>query len=120
MLQMFKKWEKKGPMPPPLLGAPAKLDWHRIGPRVKDLTSQGGHGPGSQFFFLDHVPGPFFYEVKPGQPEPRVDELAYYKQADSKIDWDKAFAHRDEVLKHDGTSKANPVKPYVSTPPTPI
>ncbi len=100
MLDLHAKWERKVPMPPPLFG-PEKMDWHQFGLRVKDSTQLEGHGPGSQFFFLDHVPGPCFFDVKPGKPEPRADELAFYKIHDPKVDWDARFARRDDSLKHE-------------------
>jgi hypothetical protein len=53
-----------------------------------------GHGSDSRLCFLDHVQGPCAFEIKPGQQEPRFNELEAYKKTDPKIDWDAMFAER--------------------------
>jgi hypothetical protein len=35
-----------------------------------------GHGPGTRFVFLDHIPSPLFLDIPPKFREPRFDELA--------------------------------------------
>lgn len=92
-LDLYRCWERKIPLPV-LATAPAKSEWHRLANWVKGSVVKKGHGPGSRLCFLDHVPGPCAFEIKPGQQEPRFNELEVYKKAEPGIDWDPIFGER--------------------------
>lgn len=98
MFDVYAKWERKVPLPPPLPVLPPGVRWHRVAQLIKDNEVDKGHGPGTTYNFLDHVPGPYAVEFPPSQPEPRVDERQLHKQIDSKPDWDAAFDHRDHFI----------------------
>ena len=94
MNDYYECWQRKIPLPPPK-GPPAKkMNWHWTANWVKDNIQKQGHGAGSQFYFLDHIPGPCGIEVLPGRPEPRFDELEIYKKMLPGRDWDAIFAER--------------------------
>lgn len=96
MTDLHKRWERKVPLPPPHKRVHSRLmTWHRFGSWVKDLTTKHGHGQGSQLFFLDHIPGPCLQELRPGQPEPRVDEIQIYYKLRPQYDWEAIFAQID-------------------------
>ena len=71
---------------------------------------QKGHGPGTQFVFLDHIPGPCAMEFLPNQPEPRADELKFYHECNPGADWDSAFAKRDWYILNFEMPKDAPAK----------
>jgi hypothetical protein len=71
------------------------MTWHWRANWVKGNEEKKGHGPGSQFFFWDNIPGSCGIEVMPGNPEPRINELEIYKQAAPGSDWDAIFAGRE-------------------------
>ncbi len=98
MMDVYAKWERKTPLPPVMPVLPAALRWHRAAHLIKDCEMDKGHGPGTTFSFLDHVPGPYAVEYPPSQPEPRIDERQVHKDMDSKPDWDKVFDHRDRFI----------------------
>jgi len=100
MGEVYAKWERKAPLPPPIRVLPAALRWHRVAHMIKDCEVDKGHGPGTSFSFLDHIPGPYAVEYPPSQPEPRVDERQVHKNIDSKPDWDEIFDHRDHYIVH--------------------
>lgn len=99
MIDLHAKWERKVPLPPPLPALSPRLTWHRTAHLVRDCELQKGHGPGTKFFFLDHVPSPYAVEYLPNVPEPRVDERHLHKTiADSNADWDAIFDERDHYI----------------------
>jgi hypothetical protein len=98
MYDVYAKWERKVPLPPLMPNPPVALRWHRVAHLIKDVETDKGHGPGTTFSFLDHVPGPYAVEYLPSQPEPRVDEREIHKKLDSKPDWDAAFDQRDHFV----------------------
>jgi hypothetical protein len=100
MLDIYERWERKVPLPPPWKEKPKRMTWHWMAQRVKDGEVKKGHGPGTTLFFLDHVPGPCMAEFLPGQPEPQVDELKIYHEINPQVDWDDAFAKRDWYIQH--------------------
>lgn len=104
MVKLVERWKRKVPMPPSLLG-PEKLDWHKVAQRVKDSAVRHGHGPGSQLFFLDHIVGPCYRDVKPGGAEPRMNELEEYKKLEPGRDWEKDFARCEAMLRYKDDSK---------------
>ena len=77
---------------------PAGLRWHRVAHLLKDVEVDKGHGSGTTFNFLDHVPGSYAVDYPPTRPEPRVDERQVHKQIDPKPDWDAAFDRRDHFV----------------------
>jgi hypothetical protein len=96
MLDLYHSWERKTPPPPTQPPSEAlRSDWGDIAARTKDLVLKAGHGPESKISFLDYIPGPFHMETRPGQVEPRIDELDAYKKQDPRYDWDAIFAERD-------------------------
>jgi hypothetical protein len=96
MTDLYAKWERKTPLPPPREPAPKQMTWHRLANWIQGHEEELGHGPGSQYFFLDHIPGPCGRDVLPGQPEPHVNELEIYKQKMPGNDWDGLFARREK------------------------
>lgn len=100
MMDIYERWERKVPLPPPNPEKPKRMTWHWTAQRIKDGEAHKGHGPGTNFFFLDHVPGPCAMEYLPGQPEPRVDELKFYHEINPGVDWADAFAQRDWFIQH--------------------
>jgi hypothetical protein len=98
MADAYTKWERKAPLPPPQPAISSTLRWHRVAHMLKDIEVAKGHGPGTTFSFLDHVPGPYAVEFPPSQPEPHVDERQFHKKIHSKVDWDAAFDHRDHYV----------------------
>jgi hypothetical protein len=75
---------------------------------IKDVEGDKGYGPGTKFVFFDHVPGPYAVEYLPSQPEPRVDERQFHKDADPKADWDVIFEDRDHFILHFENKKPTP------------
>jgi hypothetical protein len=110
MFDVYTKWERKVPLPPPAQTLPAALRWHRVAHMIKDCEVHKGHGPGTSFSFLDNVPGPYAVEYPPSQPEPRVDERQVHKKMDSKPDWDDIFDHRDHFILNFESKKTPPPK----------
>ncbi|MSU64365.1 MAG: hypothetical protein EXS31_18580 [Pedosphaera sp.] len=96
MAKFFKCWERKTALPTLKDKSALKYNWHWIGHWVRDNVRNKGHGPGSQYLFLDNVPGPCQVELLPGQPEPRINELEIYKRTHPEYDWDTHFAELDE------------------------
>lgn len=95
MSEFYRTWERKVPLPPPLERPKKPLRWHWVAEWVRDNIRKQGHGPTSQLLFLDNLPGPCHIELRPGQPEPRVNECEIYKERHPEIDWDTAFAELD-------------------------
>ncbi len=110
MLDLHGKWERKVPLPPARGPLSSRLTWHRTAHLIKDLEMDKGFGPGTKFFFLDHVPGPYAVEYVASQPEPRVDERQFHKDADPGPDWDLMFEHRDHFILHFEDKKPPPAK----------
>jgi hypothetical protein len=95
MAELYKRWERKIPLPPPREPSDKRITWHWVADRIKDNVTEKGHGPGSQFFFLDHIPGPSYFELRPGEPEPRVNERDIYREHQPAVDWDAVFGKRE-------------------------
>jgi hypothetical protein len=74
------------------------FDWHWLAYWSRDHAIKKGHGPGSNLYFLDHIPGPFALTLLPGKRAPQYDELAVYKKLKPQYDWDAEFAERDAKL----------------------
>ncbi|MCX6900628.1 MAG: hypothetical protein NT105_18260, partial [Verrucomicrobia bacterium] len=74
------------------------FDWHWLAYWSRDYAIKKGHGPGSNLYFLDHIPGPRVLPLLPGQRAGQYDELAVYKKLRPEYDWDTAFAERDAKL----------------------
>jgi hypothetical protein len=108
MGDVYAKWERKVPLPPPTPEISTRLRWHRAAHLIKDVEMDKGYGPGTSFSFLDHIPGPYAVEYLPTQPEPHVDERQVHKDIDSKPDWDAAFDHRDHFIVNFIDSKPPP------------
>ena len=100
MLNIYERWERKVPPPPPLQKIPKRMTWHWTANFIKDCEVDKGHGLGTTFFFHDHVLGPCTQEFLPGKPEPQVDELKVYHEINPGVDWDAAFAKRDWFIQH--------------------
>ncbi len=120
MTDLYTKWERKASLPPPAGPMPKKLTWHWLANWIKGNQEKQGHGPGSQYFFWDNIPGPCGVEVLPGRPEPRFNELELYKQKIPGYDWDASFAARESST----VAKPRPVpvpaqipSPRPSSPP---
>jgi hypothetical protein len=62
-------------------------NWYRAASFLKGIITEQGHGPGSQIYFLDDVPGPSMAEYKPGVKPGRWDELEEYQRVAPKYDW---------------------------------
>ena len=71
-----------------------KGHWSDAGHWIKGHLVEAGHGPGSQLLFLDRIPGPCILERRPGESEPRYNELEAYKKTHPERDWDAIFAER--------------------------
>jgi hypothetical protein len=97
MIDLLGKWERKAALPPPRPDIPKKMTWHWMADRIKEFEEKKGHGPGTKFFFLDHIPGPNCIEFLPGQPEPRVDERKIYNDLTPRPDWDAIFTKREDA-----------------------
>jgi hypothetical protein len=100
MLDLHGKWERKVPPPPPRGPNQKRMTWHWLANFVKDNEVGKGHGPGTQLFFWDHVPGPNTVEYTPGTPEARVDELEFYRKNEPGRDWETVFARREEFIRN--------------------
>lgn len=100
MMDIHAIWERKVPLPPPMEAVPAHLRWHRVAHLIRDCEVAKGHGPGTKFFFLDHLPGPYAVEYLPAVPEPRVDERAFLKSASPGTDWDVRCDRRDQFVQY--------------------
>ncbi len=94
----YTKWERKVPMPSAMPDLVAGMRWHRVAHLIKDLEVMKGHGPGTTFSFLDHIPGPYTMEFPPARPEQQVDERQMHKNILPENDWDLAFDHRDHFV----------------------
>jgi hypothetical protein len=99
MEDLYSRWARKIPLPPPMAPlegiAGRKMEnWHWIANGLKDNLIKHGHGPGSQICFMDQIPGPCITELKPGQPIPAFDEIAYLKLCKLDVDWDAIMAVR--------------------------
>jgi hypothetical protein len=97
MLKIYKRWQKKIPLPPPMEKSSRFKRWSRLATFTKDAALIEGHGPGTHLSFLDQIPGPLMLESKPGQVEGVFDEQALYEQADPRYDWAAAFANREAI-----------------------
>ena len=62
MFDRYAKWERKAPLPPLRPDMPPALRWHRVAQLIRDVEMDKGHGHGTKFNFLDHVPGPYAVE----------------------------------------------------------
>ena len=98
MMNIYAIWERKVPPPPPRPDMPSALRWHRVAQLIRDCEWGKGHGPGTSFSFLDHVPGPYAVEYPPSQPEPRVDERQVHRDLEPTRDWDIDFNRRDHFI----------------------
>ena len=105
MIDLYAIWERKVPPPPPMPAPAPGLRWHRVAHLLRDCEVAKGHGPGTTFSFLDHVPGPYAVEYSPRQPEPRLDERQIHRDIDPRRDWDEAFDYRDECSITDTISR---------------
>jgi hypothetical protein len=76
MKLLHTSWLDKIPPPVPQVEPVEPGDWSEMAQRVQQVEDQRGHGPGSTFMFLDHVPGPAVWSYCPGQPEAQIHELA--------------------------------------------
>jgi hypothetical protein len=94
---LLKRWERKEPMPNNHTKLRAEK-WSNVACKIKDLVEGAGHGPGSRFVFLDHIPGPSIFEIKPGELEQRHDEIEYYKKVSPGHDWEAIVAERDRQI----------------------
>ena len=95
MLNMYERWQKKIPLPPPVEKTGRLSNWKKVAHLQRDASLQSGYGPGTHMCFFDNLPGPMIWEFKPGQQEAVHDEQAAYAQADPRIDWAAALAERD-------------------------
>lgn len=91
MLTAHRYWENKVLIPPE--PPPKHLRrWHDTAAWIKDVTVKNGHGPGSRFLFVDHLPGPLTLSIKPTETEPQWDDLQACKTAYPDEDWDAIVA----------------------------
>ncbi len=98
MFEAYEKWERKVPLPPPQPEMSSRLTWHRVAHLIRDSETAKGHGPGTKFSFLDHIPGPYVVDYLPTVPEPRVDERQVHKNVDPDPNWDDIFDQRDHFI----------------------
>jgi hypothetical protein len=95
MIKIYKRWQGKIPLPPPLEKGARFKNWNQLAPFIKDSALRQGHGPGTRLGFLDQIPGPFVLESKPGQTEGAFDEQAAFEKVDPNVDWAAAFAQME-------------------------
>ena len=96
MVQLCQAWERKVPLPPPPVRLTSRrLTWHWMGAGLKDNLLHQGHGPGSQLLFFDNIPGPCVKELRPGEAEPRIDEVEILTKLYPQVDWEGAYAKLD-------------------------
>jgi len=100
MYKLIKKWEQKVVAQPNTAALPEKLSWHRLASWIKDLEDKNGHGPGTRFFFWDHIPGPCVFSIKPNEPEPLQDERQFYRDHFPDRDWEQVFAEQEATTLH--------------------
>jgi hypothetical protein len=69
-------WQNRIPPPPPI--EPVEPgDWSRLAQRLLDAERiRNGHGPGSRFYFIDHIHGPGVLSLRPDQQDGHFEELA--------------------------------------------
>jgi hypothetical protein len=92
MLEVYKCWQKKTSLPPPVDTTTRFKNWKHMASYVKESALRSGHGPGTRLCFIDNIPGPETLELLPGQPEPVFDEVAAYDKVNPQYDWAAAFA----------------------------
>lgn len=94
----------------------ADKNWYRAASFLKKIMTDQGHGPGSQIYFLDDLPGPSMADYKPGATPGRWDELVEYQRVAPKYDWAKILAERDEKARQQvpvfaGVGRGGPASP---------
>lgn len=72
-VNLHSRWERKLPLPPPMQ-LPKGANWPYMACLIKETIIKEGHGPGSDLWFLDDIPGPADIEVRPGQINPQFRE----------------------------------------------
>jgi hypothetical protein len=90
---LFQRWDRRSQLPPPGRHLEKKA-WHRVGHLIKDILLKQGFGPGSRICFLDNIPGPCVLEIRPGDEEPRINELVAWKKTHPGYNWDVIVARR--------------------------
>ena len=108
MLEAYAIWERKVPLPPPMRDLSPGLRWHQVAHLIRDCETDKGHGPGTTFSFLDHVPGPYAVEYPPGRPEPHLDERKIHRDMDPQPDWGGIFDCRDYYILNFKPLEPNP------------
>jgi hypothetical protein len=73
--QVYERWQRKEPLPPPEKRPTFLSDWHRLAYHIKPQVIKHGHGPGSRISFADYIPGPNILLHKPGQVDPCYEDL---------------------------------------------
>jgi hypothetical protein len=116
MDDIHSRWQRKIQPPPPMerpTGLVGKKleNWHWRGHQVKDGVVGDGHGPGSQIFFTDQIPGPCIIEIKPGQTVPAIDEVAILKAWKPDVDWEGMMAERAAEEAESRQTKHSPAAP---------
>jgi hypothetical protein len=87
MIDLYERWERKVGLPS--LTVQSRVDdWREMACWIKDVLKQRDHGPGSRVYFMDNIPGPCCLEVRPGEAEPRYDEVEIYKKISPEEDWE--------------------------------
>ena len=96
-MEMYRCWQNKIPLPPPMDKTTRFKNWKQLAQAIKDTAISQGYGPGTRLCFLDRLPGPVVWEFKPGQEELVYDELAALTKANPEVDWAAAFAERETI-----------------------
>jgi hypothetical protein len=94
MLEVFKSWERKNPLPSPQTLNPHNRRWNDLAYSVEDVVRKFGHTRNSQFGFLDNIPGPCSFEIKHGERLPQYNEVELYRQRHPEVEWSALFAQR--------------------------
>jgi hypothetical protein len=95
MVNHYKTWANKVPLPPPR--APGKKkDWPHMANWVRGHEEAQGYVAGSRFVFADNLPGPKTLKIRPKEVEPAFDELEAYKKTKPEYDWDEIWAQQEE------------------------
>lgn len=77
-LDLDKRWRNKAPLPQ-RMPAVKPNQWGQMAARIKDIAVRNGHGPGSQFGFLDNIPGPCTMECRPGEVFPKYTDEEFVR-----------------------------------------
>ncbi len=93
MTSLYEIWRNKVPLPPKR-PTDSRIKWPMMANWVRGNQALQGYGAGSRFVFVDNLPGPRTFNLRPTEVEPAIDELAACKQALPDYDWDAILAEQ--------------------------